>query len=144
MSCDTKSPKCAAKLAVRVSFGLSLLLVGVAHYMTLDMFSGMVSDGLGALTLVGTIWAYVLPALMIVGGALFAVGMYYDIASWASGIALGSIPVGMLLKPVLSGVALPDVMPMANNALIWLLVYMWVVKFCACCGSSCSTGGSGQ
>jgi len=98
------------------------------------MFSGMVSDGLGALTILGTIWAYVLPALMIVGGALFAVGMYYDVASWVTGLALGSIPVGMLLKPVLSGVALPDVMPMAINAFIWIIVYVMVVKLCTCCG----------
>lgn len=124
-------------MALRLSFGLSLLLVGIAHYMSLEMFSGMVSDGLGALTLVGTIWAYILPALMIVGGALFAVGMYYEVASWTTGLALGSIPVGMLLKPVLSGIPLPDVMPMAINAFIWILVYVMVVKTCTCCGSSC-------
>jgi hypothetical protein len=134
MSCDLKSPKAGAATALRLSFGLSLLLVGIAHYMSLEMFSGMVSDGLGALTILGTIWAYVLPALMIVGGALFAVGMYYDVASWVTGLALGSIPVGMLLKPVLSGVALPDVMPMAINAFIWILVYVMVVKLCTCCG----------
>lgn len=136
-------PKTAAKLSLRVSFGLSLLLVGVAHYMTLDMFGGMVAEGLGPLSFLGNIWAYVLPALQIVGGALFAVGMYYEIAAWTSGIALGSIPVGMLLKPVLTGVALPDMMPAAINAFIWLLVYVMVVKCCTCCGSSCGTGGGG-
>ena len=127
-------PKCSAKLALRVSFGGSLLLVGIAHYMTLEMFSGMVADGLGPLTFLGTIWAYVLPALQIVGGALFVVGMYYGVAAWTAGLALGSIPVGMLLKPVLSGVALPDMMPAAINAFIWLLVYVMVVKCCTCCG----------
>ncbi|PIR53768.1 hypothetical protein COU75_04285 [Candidatus Peregrinibacteria bacterium CG10_big_fil_rev_8_21_14_0_10_42_8] len=137
MSCDLKSPKAAAAIALRISFGLSLLLVGIAHYMSLEMFAEMTSDGLGALSILGTVWAYILPALMIVGGALFAVGMYYEVASWASGLALGSIPVGMLLKPVLSGVALPDVMPMAINAFIWILVYVWVVKLCTCCGSTC-------
>ncbi len=139
MSCDIKSPKCAMKLVLRVTFGLSLLLVGIAHYMTLSMFQSMVSDGLGPLAFLGTLWAYILPALMIVGGALFVIGMYYDIATWASGIALGSIPIGMLLKPVLSGVALPDVMGMANNALIWIIVYALVVKCCTCCGS-CKPG----
>lgn len=137
--CSPKDPKCAAKLALRLSFGLSLLLVGIAHYMTFEMFSMMTSDGLGPLEILGTIWAFVLPALMIVGGALFAVGMYYEIASWAAGLALGSIPVGMLLKPVLSGVALPDMMPAAINAFIWLLVYFFVVKSSSCCGS-CGTG----
>ena len=147
MSCmNIKSPKAAATLTLRLSFGLSLLLVGVAHYMSFDMVSGMVSDGLGPLTIVGQLWAYVLPALMIVGGALFAVGMYYDIAAWTSGIALGSIPVGMLLKTVLGGVALPDMMPAAINTFIWILVYVMVVKCCTCCGSSsCGTeSGGGQ
>jgi len=138
MSCDIKSPKAAAAFSLRVGFGLSLLLVGISHYMTLGMFTGMAADGLGALTIVGTIWSYILPGLMIVGGALFAVGMFYNVAAWLCGVALASIPVGMLLKPVLSGIALPDVMPMANDALIWLLVYVWVVKFCSCCGSKCA------
>ena len=134
-----KDPKCSAKLALRLSFGLSLLFVGIAHYMTLEAFSAMVSDGLGPLEFLGTIWAYVLPALQIVGGALFAVGMYYEVASFTAGLALGSIPVGMLLKSMLSGVSLGDVMPMANNTFIWLLVYLMVVKCCTCCGS-CEPG----
>ncbi|MBT4120209.1 MAG: hypothetical protein HOG89_01860 [Candidatus Peribacter sp.] len=141
--CNMNDPKTAAKLALRLGFGLSLLLVGVAHYMNLEMFMAMTSDGLGPLTFLGTIWAYVLPALQIVGGALFAVGMYYEIAAWSAGVALGSIPVGMLLKPVLSGVALPDVMPAAINAFIWLIIYALVVKMCTCCGSSCGTSSGG-
>ncbi len=145
MSCCSpiKSPKAAAALSLRVSFGLSLLLIGISHYMNLVMFTEMASDGLGALAILGTIWSYLLPALQIVGGALFAVGMYYEIAALTSGIALASIPVGMLLKPVLSGIALPDVMPMANNAFIWLIVYAFVVKFCCCCKSSCSSSSEG-
>lgn len=142
--CSLGSPKCAAKLSLRVSFGVALLLVGVSHYMTLDMFMAMASDGLGPLEFVGTIWSYILPALMIVGGALFAIGMYYEVAAWAAGVALGSIPVGMLLKPVLSGVALPDMMPAAINAFVWLLVYYFVVKSCSCCGGNCSSGASGK
>lgn len=131
------------KKTVIVSFGLSLLLVGVAHYMTLSDFMGMVSGGLGALTILGTIWAYVLPALMIVGGALFVVGMRADIAAWCTGVALGSIPVGMLLKSVLGGVALGEMMPFAINAFIWMIMYIFVVKFCCCCGckgGSCESG----
>ena len=141
MCCDFKNPKDAMKLIVRVSFGLSLLLVGISHYMTFDMFTGMVTDGLGALTILGTLWAYVLPALMIVGGALFAIGMFTEVAAWSAGIALGSIPVGMLLKPVLGAVPLPDMMPAAINALVWLLVYIFVVKFSCCCGCGGAQGG---
>ncbi|MCB9808412.1 hypothetical protein H6770_04120 [Candidatus Peribacteria bacterium] len=132
-----KNPKTAMKMVTIVSFGLSLLLVGVAHYMTIGDFVMMVSDSLGPLSMLGTIWAYILPGLMIVGGALFVVGMYKHIAAWCSGIALGSIPVGMLLKPVLGNAGLGEVMPFAINAFVWLLVYVFVVKMCCCCGGSC-------
>ncbi len=140
MSLDYKNPKAAMKLLVRISFGLSLLLVGISHYMTLDMFMGMVTDGLGPLTILGTVWGYMLPGLMILGGALFTIGMYTEIAAWAAGLALGSIPVGMLLKPVLGGVPLPDMMPAAINAFVWILVYILVVKFSCCCGCGSAQG----
>jgi uncharacterized membrane protein len=132
------SSKGISSLILRTSFGLSLLFVGLTHYMTLDAFAGMVTEGLGPL---GTVWTYVLSALMIVGGALFTIGMYSEIAAWTAGIALGSIPVGMLVKPVLTGVPLGDMMGPAMTALVWLLVYMWVVKCSSCCGGSCDSSG---
>lgn len=137
MSCCPTCPKGVAGLLLRLSFGLSLLLVGVSHYMGLQGFAQMVSDGLGPVAPLGMLWAYILPALMIVGGALFVIGMYTDIATWAAGLALGSIPVGMLLKPVLSGASLADAMPASINAFIWLLVFAVVVKCVHCCNDSC-------
>lgn len=134
-----KSPKAAAALCARVSFGVSLLLVGIVHFMTIDAFKGMAMDGLGALEPLGALWAYVLPALMIVGGALIALGMYMEIGAWTAGIALGSIPAGMLLKPVLSGASLADMMPAAVNAFVWLIVFMLVIKFNSC-GGPCKPG----
>jgi len=127
-------------MCLRVSFGLSLVCVGLVHYMTLGAFVGMASEGLGPLSGLGVIWAYILPALMIVGGALLAIGMYTLYAAWAVGVALGSIPVGMLAQSVLSGADLPSMMGMANNAFIWLLVFYFVVKCSSCCGSSCDSG----
>jgi uncharacterized membrane protein YphA (DoxX/SURF4 family) len=127
-------------MLLRISLGVSLLFVGLNHYMTMDGFTGMVSGGLGPLTPLGTIWAYVLPGLMVVGGALLALGMYMDIGSWAAGIALASIPMGLLLKSVVGGVPLTDVMPMVHTTFIWILVYYFAVKSCCCCGS-CSTQG---
>lgn len=132
MSCCTKSPKCAAALALRLAFGLSLLLIGLAHYMTMAPFKGMVMSGLGPLEPLGALWALVLPALMIVGGALITVNMYMEIGALVAGVALASIPVGMLLKPILGGVALPDVMPAVINSFIWLIVYALVVKMSCC------------
>jgi uncharacterized membrane protein YphA (DoxX/SURF4 family) len=127
-------PKCIAACVVRVSFGLSLLFVGLVHYMNFTAFKGMVSEDLAALTLFGTLWAYILPALMIVGGALLVIGMFLDVAAWTAGIALASIPAGMLLKSVLSGVSLATTMPSANDALLWLLIFFFVVKSSSCCG----------
>jgi hypothetical protein len=127
-------------MCLRVSFGLSLLFVGIAHYMTMGSFVGMVSGGLGALSMLGTLWAYILPGLMIVGGGLLAINMHREIATWAAGLALASIPAGMLLKPLLGPAALPEVMPMAINAFIWLIIYMLVIK---CSSGCCSSGGGG-
>lgn len=131
-------------LMARVSIGLSLLFVGLVHYMTFTSFSAMVTEDLGywPVTALGTVWAYVVPALMIVGGALLVLGMFSDIAVWAASLAIGSIPAGMLLKSVLAGVPLATTMPPAINALIWLVALILVVKLQSCCcegnGSCCA------
>lgn len=128
-------------LVSRVSIGFSLLCVGLVHYMTFTSFLGMVTEDLGywPVTALGTVWAYVLPALMIVGGALLVLGMFEDIAVWAASLAIGSIPAGMLLKSVLSGVPLSTTMPPAINALFWLVALILVVKLqsCCCTGENC-------
>ena len=105
----------------------------------------MVADGLGTLAPLGMLWAYILPGLMIIGGVLFIIGMFLDIGTWAAGLALASIPAGMLLKSVIGGVSMSDTMPAAINGFIWLLVFMWAVKCASCCGSKgmCAPGGCG-
>ncbi|MDD5026246.1 MAG: hypothetical protein PHH13_02595 [Candidatus Peribacteraceae bacterium] len=123
-----KSPMGIATVVVRVSFGVALLCVGLTHYMAFGGFVTMAREGMGFLEPVAMLWAYILPALMILGGALFTIGMYAEIAAWAAGLALASIPVGMLLRPVLSGVSMADVMPAAINAFIWLIVFVLVVR----------------
>lgn len=145
MNC--KLPCCPAgiiALVSRVSIGLSLLFVGLVHYMTFTSFLGMVTEDLGywPIAALGTVWAYVLPALMIVGGALLVLGMFEDIAVWAASLAIGSIPAGMLFKSVLSGVPLSTTMTPAINALFWLVALILVVKLQSCCcegdGSCCA------
>ncbi|MBM3230732.1 hypothetical protein FJZ28_00210 [Candidatus Peregrinibacteria bacterium] len=135
--CDPKNPKSVAALLLRVTFGLSLLFVGISHYMRLQGLVSMM-DGLGPLTVVGQIWAYILPALMIVGGALFAIGMYLQIGTWAAGVALASIPAGMMLQPVLSPVGIADMMGATINAFIWLIVFALVVRTSCCSCGDCS------
>lgn len=131
--CNLKDPKSVFSLCFRMSFGLSLVLIGVAHYMGIDGFKGMVADGLGPLSGLGTLWAFILPALQIAGGALLVANTKHDIMAWCVGLGLGSIPVGILLKPVLGGAPLGEVMPMAQNALIWLTIFTIGWMFCGCC-----------
>lgn len=141
--CDWKSPKGAACLALRLSFSLALLFHGIALLKGLGDFTGMVSSGLGPLSPLGMLWAYVLPVLMIVGGALLAVGKYTLYGAWAAGLALASIAPGMLLKPILSDTSGGEAMASANMAFMWLLVYYFAVKCASCCGNgSGSCGGS--
>ncbi|MDD5103090.1 MAG: hypothetical protein PHX93_01675 [Candidatus Peribacteraceae bacterium] len=126
-------PLCIVGTVARLSFGASLVFVGLVHYMSFESFAGMVSEDLAALSFLGTLWAYILPALMIIGGALLVLGLFTDIALWASSIAIGSIPAGMLLKSVLSGLPLAETMPPAINALIWLIALIVITKVTGCC-----------
>ena len=133
-------PLCIVGTVARISFGASLVFVGLVHYETFESFAGMVSEDLAALTFLGTLWAYILPALMIIGGALLVLNMFTEIALWASSIALGSIPAGMLLKSVISGLPLAETMQPAINALIWLMVLIMITKVSGCCcEGGCST-----
>jgi hypothetical protein len=131
-SCIPKDPKCVPGFLLRISFGLSLLFVGIDHYANIADFSQFVSSGLGSLGQVGTLWAYVFPGLMIIGGALLVLGQYLDTAVWTAGLALAAIPAGLTLKPILSDTALTDVMPGVINAIIWLVLYYLVTKSIFC------------
>jgi len=134
-------PLCIVGFVARVSFGLSLLFVGLVHYMAFESFVGMVNEDLAALSFLGTLWAYILPALMIIGGALLVLGMFTEVALWASSIALGSIPAGMLFKSVASGLPLSQTMEPAINALIWLLALIVITKVSGCAseGGCCTS-----
>lgn len=126
-------PLCIAGTVARMSLGLSLLCVKLVHYMSFGSFVGMVSEDLGALTMLGVLWAYILPALMIIGGALLVLGMFDEVAVWCASLALGSIPAGLLLKSVLSGLPLSETMQPAINALIWLIALVVITRVTGCC-----------
>ena len=119
-----------AKSVVRVGFGLALALVGVAHYMDAHTFAEAVGRGLEYpwLENAGMVWGYLLPGLMIVGGILIAIGYMPAVGSLVAGVALVSIPVGLMLKSVLSGLSLNDTMPPAMNAIVWVLFYVAAVR----------------
>lgn len=140
----TTSSGCALKrlaaTIIRVSFGFTILLVGMAWYIQFDSFSIQVVDGLGPLSFFGAIWAYLLPGLMIFGGALFVSGILKDIAVWVTGVAIGSIPPGMVLKTVLSDISLDDNLPWAFNMCLWLMMFYIAAKSLS--ADSCNTAAA--
>lgn len=109
--------------ALRIAVGVSVALIGLVHYQTLSGFTTMVSDGLGDLSPLGSIWAYILPALQIIGGLWFAFDKKSSIPTLLLGVAFGSIAIGMLAKVVLGNANLggeAGMMSAAQNALLWL------------------------
>ncbi|PIP65619.1 hypothetical protein COU77_02355 [Candidatus Peregrinibacteria bacterium CG10_big_fil_rev_8_21_14_0_10_49_16] len=125
-------PKCVAAWVLRITFGLSALFIGLSHYMTIGSFSAFTASGLGPLSPLGTLWAYIYPGLLVIGGALFVLRMYVNVAVWAIGVAFGSVIVGMLLKPLLGGIPLSEVMPATINMYIYFFVFL-AASTCWCC-----------
>ncbi len=144
--CRIDSPKSVVANIGRAFFGIALALVGTSHFQGLSGFVPMVNEGLGPITFLGTIWGYVLPLLMIVGGLALVWKKTLLIGAWASTLALASIPAGLLLKPVLAGnpEALGTAMEFSSNALLWLIVLLLTVKFSSSgCASACGCGATG-
>lgn len=125
---SSSHPTSVAKLVVRIGFGIALALVGVAHYLDAATFAEAVGRGLGTLEPVGMAWGYLLPGLMIVGGVLIALGFLPAVGAFVAGVALVSIPAGLMLKSVLSGLSLNDTMPPAMNAIVWILFYVAALR----------------
>ncbi len=100
-----------------------MLLIGISLYRDFAPFWGNVTVGLGRAETFGTIWAYILPGLFIFSGGMMIIGRYSFIPAWTAGIALGSIPVGMSLKTLMTNFPLPDVLEFVSPMFVWLLVY---------------------
>jgi uncharacterized membrane protein YphA (DoxX/SURF4 family) len=139
---SSSHPTSVAKLVVRIGFGIALALVGVAHYLDAATFAEAVGRGLGALEPIGMVWGYLLPGLMIVGGVLMALGFLPAVGAFIAGVALVSIPAGLMLKSVLSGLSLNDTMPPAMNAIVWILFYVAAVRGFGHC--NCETHAHGS
>lgn len=133
-----QSPFSIAARLLRISFGISIVFIGFAFYINFNPFLGMVREDLGFLTFFGTVWSFILPGLFIVGGLLLASNMYLEIAAWVTGIALASLPAGLLLKCVVSDIPVSSMMSTADEALLWLFVFVFVIKSSTasdgCCG----------
>jgi hypothetical protein len=120
--------------------------MGVAYYLKHDSFLSLMSEGyLGTpLAFLGPVLAYVLPALMIVGGFFYTIGYLMMIGSWAAGLALVLFPVSMMLKAVVSPDIEPtSVMPFVVYGIAWLILYKMVTRGCGCGPKSCAGACAG-
>lgn len=120
------SPVGIARTLVRISFGFSLMFIAIGHYTDIQSFALVVADGLEPISLLATFWAYLHPAFLLFGGALFVVNRFPVLATLSAGLPLALIPAGMLFK-VIFGLDLNDMMSTALTAWIWILVYLAVV-----------------
>lgn len=144
-SCGCPVQPCPSRYVVawfpRVAFGLVLVGYGVNHYKNIASFVQFSSSVFPSAPMVGSIagiLAYIVPALMIVGGALFAVKQLKCVAKMCivaslSGI-IGWAGLAVLLGDGSSGNML---MPFIQNASVLLILY-YIVKKMSCCGSKCA------
>lgn len=137
---------CIAPWFARIGFGLVLVGFGVNHYRFLDSFRQMAIDGVGPLGPVAGILAYVFPALLIVGGALFAVKQLKHVAKFCILAALGGIigwgGVGLMLvsgEPEVMQATMQNLSTAIFNTSILLILYS-VVRKMGCCHCSPSGG----
>lgn len=125
-----KSTSQVSSLALRVPIGLTMVMIGISAYREFAPFVANVTEGLAWVSAFGTVWAYLLPASLIFGGGLLALGRYSYVAGIAGGLGLGSVPVGLILKNIISGVPLPDMMAAAYPSILWIVAfYLALNKF---------------
>ncbi len=118
-----KSVSATSNLVLRVPLGLSMVMIGASAYRDFAPFVANVTDGLGWASSVGYVWAFFLPALMIFGGGMLAIGRYSYIAALTGGIALGSVPIGLIMKNIITGVPLPDMMGASYPTIVWMIAF---------------------
>ncbi len=138
--------KCPLKYSCwipRIGFGLVLVGYGVNHYRTLDGFVGMakgVFPTVAVLAKIAGVLAYIVPALMIIGGLLFAIRQLCCVSKMCILASLGGI-IGWAGLAVLVGDAnaAGAMMPMIQNASILLILYFAMKKKSTSC---CTTQGA--
>ena len=123
-----KSTSEVSSLVLRVPLGLTMVMIGISAYRDFAPFVANVTEGLAWASTLGTVWAYLLPALLVFGGGMLVVGRYSSVAALTGGVALGSIPVGLMLKNVLSGVPLPDMMAASYPSIVWIVAFYFALN----------------
>jgi hypothetical protein len=120
------NPKSAAQVSnaiLRAALGVTMVMIGVSAYRDLAPFIANVTDGLGMASNVGYVWAFILPALLIFGGGMLAIGRYSYVAAWSGGLALASVPIGVVLKTIMTGLPLPDMLTVSYPSIVWLVAF---------------------
>lgn len=118
-----RSTSVTSSLILRVPVGITMVLIGISAYRDFAPFVANVTDGLGFISVFATIWAFILPALLVFGGGLLVIGRYGYIAALTGGVALASVPIGLLLKNTITGAALPDMMGAAYPSMVWIIAF---------------------
>ncbi len=146
MKCSSLS--CVSPWLPRVGLGLALVGFGVAHYRFFGGDTGFHAmamqplQNVSLLAMLAGLLAYIVPALQIVGGALFATKQLCYISKFCILAALGGILGWAGLAMIVGGPEAAGGAGQAiNGAIIFLLGYSLVKKM-ECCSSTCSPGGS--
>ncbi len=139
----------------RIAFGMVLAGYGVNHYRDLDNFIKMASGAFPTVPLLASIaglLAYIVPALMIVGGVLFATRQLCCIAKMCIVAALTGIigwaGLAVLVGSGTAGMTMKD--PIQFAAVLFIFFVFAKKMSCksacsskgACSSGSCGTGGS--
>lgn len=140
---------CVSPWLARIGFGVALAGFGVYHYRFFSGESGFYTMATGPLSTVPVLamiaggLAYVVPALEIVGGLLFAVKQLCTISKFCILASLGGI-LGWAGLTMMVGTAegIVGAGQAINGTLLFLLGYLAVKKMKCCC-SWCSPGGCG-
>ena len=118
----------AGNFALRLALGVTMVCIGISAYRDFAPFVAIVTDGLGAIGFLGYAWALILPALLIFGGVFLVIGRYLVLAAWTGGLALASVPIGLVLKTVMTGLPLPDMLTASYPVFVWLLAFVIALK----------------
>lgn len=151
--CSSSSGSCKAcpiSWLPRIAFGIVFAGFGVAHYRDVTNFTtsaGRIFAEGSVLALAATYLAYVVPALMIVGGVLFAIRQLpcvskACIVAALSGI-LGWAGLGLMFMNPASEMSMTLMQQLGaaiqNASVLFILFYM--IKGKSCGASKCCTSG---
>lgn len=138
---------CVAPWFPRIAFGVTLLGYGVNHYRHIGDLTAMSKSAYQSVPALGQlagVLAYIFPALLILGGILFATKQLCWLSKILVLAALGGI-IGWGGLAVLVGDSqmAGAMMPAIQNGCVFLITYYVIKKLGCCChGGSCNCNGT--